>query len=70
LKIPKTIIKSSKDDYLKTCLKQKIKPELPFKGTLNVRLGADLHRRVALAAVQQDSTINKLIVQTLDQMIK
>lgn len=57
------------DDYLKTCRKQNIEPEIPFKGSLNVRLGPDLHRRVALAAEQHHSTINKFIVQTLDRTV-
>lgn len=60
----------SVDDYLATCLKRKIAPETPFKGSLNVRLGPELHRRVALAAEQQQSTINKFIVQTLDEALK
>ena len=58
------------DDYLDTCRRQKIQPEVPFKGSLNVRLGPELHRRVALAAEQHHSTINKFIVQTLDQAMK
>lgn len=58
------------DDYLDTCRHQKIEPELPFKGSLNVRLGPELHRRVALAAEKSHSTINKFIVQTLDQAMK
>lgn len=59
----------SVDDYLKTCHNNNIEPEVPFKGSLNVRLGAELHRRVALAALQHHSTINKYIVQTLDQAL-
>lgn len=60
----------SVDDYLATCKRQKIQPESPFKGSLNVRLGSELHRRVALAASQNDSTINNFIVETLDRAIK
>jgi predicted HicB family RNase H-like nuclease len=41
------------DDYLEMCTEQNIKPEIPFKGSLNVRLGSDLHRRVALAATKK-----------------
>jgi len=57
------------DDYLDTCHHQKIEPEIPFKGSLNVRLGFDLHRRVAIAAAQQDITINKFVKKTLNQAI-
>jgi predicted HicB family RNase H-like nuclease len=58
------------NEYLETCEVQNIEPETPFKGSLNVRLGAELHRRIAVAAEEQDKTINKFIVQTLDQAIK
>lgn len=53
------------DDYLDTCEMKKIAPELPFKGSLNVRLGSDLHRRVALAAAHQRISVNKFIRETL-----
>src|SRR5437899_8987051 len=61
--------RGSVDDYLKTCKAQKIAPEVPFKGSLNVRLGEDLHRRVAMAAEQHHATINKFIVETLAQAV-
>jgi len=60
----------SVEDYLATCEAQNIQPEIPFKGSLNVRLGSDLHRGIALAAEQHHLTINKFIVQTLSQAIK
>lgn len=58
------------DDYLDMCRSQNIEPEIPFKGSLNVRLGSELHRRVAIAAEQQHLSINKFITETLDQAIK
>lgn len=60
----------SVDDYLQTCINQSIEPEVPFKGSLNVRLGPELHRRVAIAAEEHHSTINKFIMQTLSQAVK
>lgn len=60
----------SVNDYLDMCNSQNIEPEIPFKGSLNVRLGAELHRRVAIAAEQQHLSINKFITKTLDQMLK
>lgn len=62
--------RESIDDYLEMCKSRDIEPEVPFKGSLNTRLGGELHRRVALAAEQQHSTINKFIVETLNQAIK
>ncbi len=33
------------DDYIETCQKKNKQPDRPFKGTFNVRVGRDLHRR-------------------------
>jgi predicted HicB family RNase H-like nuclease len=57
-------------DYLAMCLDQKIEPEKPFKGSLNVRLGPQLHRRVAIAAEQHYLSINKFIADTLDRAVE
>lgn len=54
------------DDYLDLCSTQHITPEKPFKGSLNIRLGSELHRRVAILAEQKHLTINKFITQVLD----
>lgn len=58
------------DDYLDTCRTQHIEPEKPFKGSLNVRLGPELHRRVAIAALQHHLSINKFISETLSEVLK
>lgn len=54
------------DDYLAMCKLENIKPELPFKGSLSVRLGSSLHRRIALVALHRHVSINKIITETLD----
>lgn len=58
------------DDYLATCERESIEPEQPFKGSLNIRLGSDLHRRVAVLAEHRHLSINKFIVETLSQAVK
>ncbi len=57
------------DDYLDLCQQENIEPEIPFKGSLNVRLGPDLHRRVAIAAEQHHMSINKFIMETLNEAV-
>ncbi|MBS0358783.1 MAG: type II toxin-antitoxin system HicB family antitoxin [Proteobacteria bacterium] len=57
------------DDYLETCRSQQITPEVPFKGSLNVRLGSELHRKIVIAATNQHSTINKFITDTLSKVV-
>jgi predicted HicB family RNase H-like nuclease len=53
------------DDYLEMCRQESIEPEQPFKGSLNIRTGHELHQKVALAALKEKISINKYICQTL-----
>ena len=53
------------DDYLETCSHENITPEMSFKGSFNVRLGHELHRRVALAAEKEHISLNQFITTTL-----
>jgi predicted HicB family RNase H-like nuclease len=55
------------DDYLATCKKKNIKPEQPFKGSFNVRVGRDLHRQLALEAARRGVSLNSLIVAALEK---
>ena len=57
------------DDYLDMCEKQGIKPETPLKGSLNVRLGEALHRRIAIEAARHHVSINKFITEALDRAV-
>ena len=66
----KKTFEESIDDYLALCKKEHIEPEQPFKGSLNVRLGPELHRRIAIAALQQHTSINSFIAQTLERSVK
>jgi len=53
------------DDYLDTCKEQGSEPEKPFKGTFNVRIGPELHQRVAVAAAHQGVSLNSFIADVL-----
>jgi predicted HicB family RNase H-like nuclease len=53
------------DDYLEICGKRGIEPERPLKGSFNVRIGPELHRKLALAAARKRISLNKYIVDLL-----
>ena len=55
------------DDFLETCKEKGIAVERPFKGSFNVRVGADLHRRIALAAERKGLTLNRYIADILER---
>jgi predicted HicB family RNase H-like nuclease len=49
------------EGYLEHCASQNVEPEKPCKGTFNVRVGADLHRRAASIARAQRTTLNDFV---------
>ena len=49
------------DEYLAMCEEEGSTPETAYKGSLNVRLGADLHRRAAIYAITHQQSLNSFI---------
>ena len=49
------------DEYLKFCTAKGKEPEKPFKGSFNVRINADLHRKLALTASSRGVSLNTLV---------
>ncbi|KTG23642.1 hypothetical protein AUR68_06315 [Idiomarina sp. H105] len=58
------------DDYLEFCEEVGKKPEKPFSGTLNVRLGKELHRNVAIKARAKGVSINEYVVRACSDYVK
>ncbi|GGC87237.1 type II toxin-antitoxin system HicB family antitoxin [Halopseudomonas salina] len=54
------------DDYLETCEAIGKKPDKPFSGTFNVRIGAPLHMAVAKTAAREDKSVNEFVREALD----
>lgn len=61
----KAAFEEAVDDYLLMCEKENIEPETPFKGSLNVRLGHQLHEKIAIAALRENVSINSYICSVL-----
>ena len=55
------------DEYLESCQEDGVEPRKPFSGKLNVRLGPDLHRRVARSAAESGLSMNSWITRVLDK---
>jgi len=58
------------DNYLADCEAENIEPEKSYKGSLNIRIGSDIHRILALQAKSENITINAYIKDILEQYIK
>ena len=57
------------DEYLEFCAKNGKEPEKPFKGSFNVRIGSDLHRKLALAAAARGVSLNTLVEDAIRQSV-
>ncbi|MCY2924702.1 MAG: type II toxin-antitoxin system HicB family antitoxin [Planctomycetota bacterium] len=55
----------SVDDYLAFCRDRGEKPDKPCSGKFVVRIGSDLHRRVAALAQESGKSINTIISECL-----
>lgn len=53
------------DDYLALCASEGRKPDLPLKGSFNVRPGRDLHRRAMVFARRKGLTLNTVVSDAL-----
>lgn len=58
------------DDYLADCAEEGREPDTPFKGSLNVRVGPELHRRLANFARREGMSVNQAIIATLERGLR
>ena len=60
---------SAVDDYLELCQAEGTTPEIAYKGSLNVRLGEDLHRRAAIYAMTHQQSLNSFIEEAVREKL-
>ena len=60
--------KISVDTYLEDCAELGKTPDKPFKGSLNIRIGEELHRRVAIASCNH--SINAFICSAIREKLE
>lgn len=55
------------DNYLDLCEKIGKSPDKEFKGTFNVRIPPEMHKKAALAAAKQKITLNQYVMKAINQ---
>jgi predicted HicB family RNase H-like nuclease len=60
---------SAVDEYLAFCAATGKKPDTPFKGTFNVRVGQELHKRAALLAEARKTKLNTVVQEALEEYL-
>ena len=62
--------KDAIDHYLSVCKANNLEPEKQAKGSLNVRLGVELHNKVKMKSIEKNISINELIKQAVIAYLK
>ncbi len=65
----KKAFKEAVDDYLAFCKESGKEPEKPFKGSFNIRIDSDLHRKLVETATDQGVTLNTYIKDVLHHAV-
>lgn len=66
----KKMFEQSIDNYLELCKKIGKNPDKEFKGTFNVRISPEMHKKAALAAAKQNITLNQYVMNAISQSFK
>lgn len=62
--------KNSVDDYIKTCKEIGRNPQKTYKGSFNLRIDANLHKKIHNLALKENLSINAFIGKTLRNTVK
>lgn len=62
--------KEAIDSYLQTCKETNTEPEKQCKGSLNVRLGVELHNKAKMKSIEKNISINELIKDAVTLYLK
>ena len=57
------------EDYLELCKEKGIVPEKTYKGSLNVRISPEAHRKAALIAISENISLNQFIENSVNEKI-
>jgi predicted HicB family RNase H-like nuclease len=57
------------DEYIADCEERGVQPEQPYKGTFNVRISPDLHRYIAVYAMEHGKTLNAAVEEAIYKMV-
>ena len=57
------------DEYLDFCNKNQVEPEKPFKGSFNVRIGAELHREAVMSAAARGMSLNSFVEEAIKKTV-
>ena len=58
------------DEYLAFCEEVGKEPEKEYKGSFNIRIGADLHKQLALQSLKEGKSINEYVKEAVYEKVQ
>ncbi len=58
------------NEYLEDCRQRGIEPKKPYSGKFNLRLSPQLHSEISAAAAENNKSLNKWVIDTLEQAVR
>lgn len=58
------------DECLSDCKERNVEPEQPYKGTFNVRISPELHRNIAVYAIEHGKSLNATVEEAIGNMVR
>lgn len=58
------------DEYLADCKERNVEPEQPYKGTFNVRISPELHRNIAVYAMEHGKSLNAAVEEAIGKIVR
>jgi predicted HicB family RNase H-like nuclease len=57
------------DEYIADCEERGVQPEQPYKGSFNVRISPELHRTIAIYAMEHGKTLNAVVEEAIGKIV-
>ena len=57
------------EDYISSCAKAGKEPEVAYKGSFNVRIGADLHKKAVIYAITHEQSLNSFVAEAIKEKL-
>lgn len=57
------------DAYLELCQENGKSPEKAYKGSFNIRVSPELHKKIAIYAMEHDISLNNFVEQSIEKQL-
>ena len=57
------------DEYLELCKDKGKEPEKAYKGSFNIRVSPELHKKIAIYAMEHDITLNSFVELSVEKQL-